>query len=164
MQFNTLALSLFVAVVAADSVSDLRAQLPSCSVDCLNNASTAVGCGVDDTSCQCGKVDDLTSESIACLSTSCSDDDLTTTAQLTGEICVAALADAGSDTASSAIASASNAVSSAVASASGAVSSAVDGVTNTAATASPTPTTGAGNQASAGMGLVGAAALAAMVL
>ncbi|OTA98505.1 hypothetical protein M426DRAFT_17336 [Hypoxylon sp. CI-4A] len=151
MQFKTLAVALFAAVVAADSVQELISQIPSCAKPCLDNASTTIGCSTTDNKCQCGKIDDLTSEAIGCVSSSCSVDDLTAATKLSAEICAAVAVDAGG-----------SAVTSAVSSASSAVNSAVGSLTGADATATPTATPGAGNRAVAGLGF--AAAMAAFAL
>ncbi|KAI1085194.1 hypothetical protein F5B20DRAFT_521326 [Whalleya microplaca] len=155
MQFKTLALSLFVAVAAADSVSELISQIPSCAKPCLDDASTKVGCSTTDNKCQCSKMDDLTKQAITCVSTSCAASDLTKVSELSAKICTAVAAGAGSDTASSLVASASGALTSAAGSLTGASASAT-------ATSTPTASPGAGSRAGVGMGL--AAAMAALAL
>ncbi|KAI0179477.1 hypothetical protein GGR52DRAFT_308142 [Hypoxylon sp. FL1284] len=151
MQLKTLTFALFAAVVAADSVTDLVSQIPSCAKSCLDSASTKIGCSATDNRCQCTKLDDLTKEAISCVSSSCTADDLTKTTKLSAEICAAVAADAGGDAASSIMSKA------------GAVAtSAVDSVFGSDTTATPTATPGAGNRATAGLGL--AAAIAALAL
>ncbi|KAK5628898.1 hypothetical protein RRF57_004613 [Xylaria bambusicola] len=76
MQFKNIALSLFVAAVAAESVDELVKQIPSCATTCLNDGAKKVGCAVDDYKCQCGKITDITSDAIPCVSAACSSDDL----------------------------------------------------------------------------------------
>ncbi|KAI1455310.1 hypothetical protein F4805DRAFT_274955 [Annulohypoxylon moriforme] len=156
MQFTTLAVALFAAAVSAQSAQQLISEIPSCAKPCLDDASTKIGCSTTDTSCQCSKIDDLTTQAIGCVSTSCSADDLTQTTKLSAEICAAIASDAGSAAASSAVSSAGSAATSAIASLTGA-----DG-TSSSTSATATPTTGAGNRAVAGLGF--AAAVAALAL
>ncbi|KAI0896675.1 hypothetical protein F4806DRAFT_436334 [Annulohypoxylon nitens] len=156
MQFTTLALALFAAAVSAQSTEQLISQIPSCAKPCLDDASTKIGCSTTDTSCQCSKIDDLTTQAIGCVSTSCSADDLTQTTKLSAEICAAIASDAGSAAASSAVSSAGSAATSVIASLTGATA------TSATTSATATPTTGAGNRAVAGLGF--AAAVAALAL
>lgn len=79
MQFKTLAIALFAAAVSADSLQELISQIPSCAKPCLDDASTKIGCSTTDNKCQCSKIDDLTTQAIGCVSSSCSADDLTGT-------------------------------------------------------------------------------------
>ncbi|EMR64030.1 hypothetical protein MGN70_007222 [Eutypa lata] len=159
MQFRIIALSLVASLVAADSVQDLIAQVPQCAVPCLNNAAKKVGCSATDNSCKCNKSTELASQAIVCVSSSCSTDELGKTTELTSEICLAVLKQAGGDAANSA-------VSSAGAAATSAISDALDLPSATAAAtgSSTTPTTADAVRVGAGMGLVGVAAMAVMVL
>lgn len=75
MQFRTIAISLFAALVAADHISDLASQVPSCAQSCLASAAQKAGCDATDYKCQCGKAGDITGNSALCLTTSCSSDD-----------------------------------------------------------------------------------------
>ncbi|KAI1098417.1 hypothetical protein F4804DRAFT_125737 [Jackrogersella minutella] len=150
MQFAAISLSLFAAFVAAQSNStslpDLVAQLPSCAAGCLSSSSKSAGCSAEDFTCLCGdKKDSFLSSITGCILTSgCSQDDIGKLSTLAPEICTAA-----SSSDPSAVASASNIVSSAIA---------------TAASASATSTPGAAARPEIGLGLVGAAALAAFAL
>ncbi|XXH04153.1 hypothetical protein Hte_010566 [Hypoxylon texense] len=152
MQFKTLAVTLFAAVAAAQSITELISEIPTCAKSCLDNASTAIGCSTTDAQCQCSKFDDLTKEAITCVSTSCSTDDLTKTTKLSAQICAAVAEGAGSAAASSIVSSAGAAITSAV--------NSVVGGTTTGAT--PTATPAAGSRAAAGLGF--AAAIAALAL
>ncbi|KAI2467432.1 hypothetical protein F4781DRAFT_312116 [Annulohypoxylon bovei var. microspora] len=157
MQFTALALALFAAAsVSAQSTQELISQIPSCAKPCLDDASTKIGCSTTDTTCQCGKIDDLTTQAIGCVSTSCSADDLTETTKLSAEICAVAAANAGGAAASSVVSSAGSAATSAIASLTGATA------TSSTTSATTTPATGAGNRAVAGLGF--AAAVAALAL
>lgn len=83
MQFITVALSLFVAVAAAqtnstsDSLPDLIAQLPTCALDCFDLAATSADCTTTDFDCICSKKEFVTSIG-ACvlLGNSCSQEDI----------------------------------------------------------------------------------------
>ncbi|KAJ8120399.1 hypothetical protein O1611_g10376 [Lasiodiplodia mahajangana] len=76
MQFKTVALSLFVAIAAADDISDLAAQVPSCAQSCLSDGAKKAGCSTTDYTCQCSNITSITANSALCVSTSCSSDDL----------------------------------------------------------------------------------------
>ncbi|KAI1418308.1 hypothetical protein F5Y13DRAFT_58 [Hypoxylon sp. FL1857] len=156
MQFKTLAFALFAAAVSADSLQELISQIPSCAKPCLDDASTKIGCSTTDNKCQCTKIDDLTTEAIGCVSTSCSADDLTETTQLSTQICLAVAQDIGGATYSSVLSSAGAAATSAIGS--------LTGVSATSASTTPsaTATPGAGHRAAAGLGF--AAAMAALAL
>ncbi|KAI0098871.1 hypothetical protein GGR51DRAFT_536718 [Nemania sp. FL0031] len=199
MQFKNVALSLFVAIATADSISDLAAQIPSCAQSCLSDGAKKAGCSTTDYTCQCSNIASITSNSALCVSTSCSSDDLTETSKVTSELCLEVAQQVGGDTfssafdsltgaagsaftsataalgslateatgaAGSAFTSATGAAGSAFTSATAAAGSALSTATDAAATGStsPTATPAAANQAVAGMGMVGAAALFAMAL
>ncbi|KAI2635660.1 hypothetical protein GGS26DRAFT_508418 [Hypomontagnella submonticulosa] len=149
MQFTTAALSLFVAFAAAQnstSLPDLVAQLPPCAANCLSSSSQTAGCAATDFTCLCSeeKRQTFTTNIVACigLNSKCSSDDISKLSTLAPEICTAV---------------SSNPDPSAVASASGLVSSVI-------ATATPTSTPNAAARPEFGMGLIGAAALAALGL
>ncbi|OTA53948.1 hypothetical protein K449DRAFT_469653 [Hypoxylon sp. EC38] len=156
MQFKTLAVALFAAAVSADSLQELISQIPSCAKPCLDDASTKIGCSTTDNKCQCSKIDDLTTQAIGCVSTSCSADDLTETTQLSTQICLAVAQDVGGATYSSVLSSAGAAATSAIASLTGA------SATSASTSATPTASPGAGHRAAAGLGF--AAAMAAFAL
>ncbi|KAI1133321.1 hypothetical protein F5Y10DRAFT_228751 [Nemania abortiva] len=198
MQFKTVALSLFVAAAAADSISDIAAQIPSCAQSCLQDGAKQAGCSTTDYTCQCSNITSITSNSVLCVSTSCSSDDLQETSKVTTELCLAVAQQVGGDSfssaldsitgaagsaftsataaigsaltsatgaAGSALTSATGAAGSAFTSATGAAGSALSTATDAATTStSPTATPAAANQAVAGIGMVGAAALFAMAL
>ncbi|KAI0004728.1 hypothetical protein F4779DRAFT_69130 [Xylariaceae sp. FL0662B] len=148
MQFTSVTLSLFVAFAAAQnstSLPDLVSQIPQCAVSCFSSSAQDAGCAATDFVCLCGDKKDAFIQSITpCigLGGSCSQDDISKVTKLAPEICSAAT----SNPDSAAVASASNIVTSAV------------------GTASPTSTPGAAARPEIGMGLVGAAALAALAL
>ncbi|KAI1199392.1 hypothetical protein F5X97DRAFT_322366 [Nemania serpens] len=181
MQFRTIAISLFAALVAADHISDLASQVPSCAQSCLASAAQKAGCDATDYKCQCGKAGDITGNSALCLTTSCSSDDAAATYKKTAELCLAVAGQVGSDNLSSAIdslsgafTSATGAAGSAITSATGAAGSAITSATGAVGSAltptrtgslpPATPTPAAANQGVAGMGLVGAAAIFALAL
>ncbi|KAI1385802.1 uncharacterized protein F4822DRAFT_414190 [Hypoxylon trugodes] len=147
MQFTTAALSLFVAVAAAQNstLPDLVSQLPTCAAGCLNSSAQSAGCATTDFACLCGdKRESFISSITGCiaLSSGCSGDDISKLQTLAPEICQAESA---------------NPDPAAVASASGIVASAVG-------TATPTSTPNAAAGSEIGMGLMGVAALAALAL
>lgn len=76
MQFRTVTLSLFAALAAADHISDLAAQIPSCAQPCVASSVQKAGCGATDYKCQCGKILDITSSSALCVTTICGPDGL----------------------------------------------------------------------------------------
>ncbi|KAI1113560.1 hypothetical protein F5Y14DRAFT_417588 [Nemania sp. NC0429] len=186
MQFRTVALSLFVALAAADNISDLAAKVPSCARPCIASAAEKAGCDATDYKCQCGKALEITSNSALCTTTSCSKDDTNEAYKSTTDLCLAVAGQAGSDALSSftsavggAFTSATGAVGSAFTEATGAAGSAFSSATDAAGSAfssatdaagsaaSPTPTPGAANHpavAGMGMGMVGAAAVFALAL
>ncbi len=79
MQLKTLVVSLFVALAAADSLDDIAAQFPSCAKTCLEDGSKQAGCATTDYSCQCSKVNEITTNSLQCITAGCSTDDITST-------------------------------------------------------------------------------------
>ena len=79
MQFKTVAFSLFTAIVAAESIDQLVSEIPSCATTCLSDAATKAGCAVDDYTCQCANILDITTNAVPCVSGACSSDDLTST-------------------------------------------------------------------------------------
>ncbi|KAI0528310.1 hypothetical protein F5B22DRAFT_584566 [Xylaria bambusicola] len=163
MQFKTIALSLFVAVVAAESVDQLVKQIPSCATTCLNDAAKKAGCAVDDYKCQCDKILDITTDAIPCVSGACSGDDLTKTSQVTTQLCLAVAQQVGDDTYSSAIESLTSSIGSATRTANPSEATESGSAGSATTDASPAPT-GAANQAVAAMGVVGAAAMLALAL
>lgn len=77
MYLNTVVLASLLGLAAAassDSSSDvtsLVAQLPTCSVSCLDQGATSAGCGTSDYSCQCEKQEAITANATSCLASSC---------------------------------------------------------------------------------------------
>ncbi|KAI1377935.1 hypothetical protein F4677DRAFT_413943 [Hypoxylon crocopeplum] len=148
MQFTVVSLSLLAAFAAAQnnstSLPDLVLQLPQCATGCLTSAAQAANCATEDFTCLCGTGRDTFISSITgCILTAgCSSADISKLSTLAPEICTAV----SQNPDPSAVASASNLVASAV------------------ATTSPSATPDAGARPQVAMGLVGAAALAALVL
>ncbi|OTA55056.1 hypothetical protein K449DRAFT_400242 [Hypoxylon sp. EC38] len=148
MQFAAVSLSLFVAFAAAQnstSLPDLVSQLPQCASSCLASSAQTAGCSAEDFACLCGdNRESFISSITGCigLSGKCSSDDISTLSTLAPEICTAAT----NNPDPSAVASASNIISSAI------------------GTATPTASPDAAARPEIGMGLIGAAALAALAL
>ncbi|QSZ36711.1 hypothetical protein DSL72_006594 [Monilinia vaccinii-corymbosi] len=177
MHFTSVAISALLASVAySQSVGSEVAQLPSCALSCLANASTAAGCGIADYACQCGDAQSaITKSATPCITAACDSKDVSTIPKIAAKICELQ-ASAGSSSASSS--SASSSVASNISSASGSyiasathsrssvASSAGSSATPTAptATASPSPSTAAGNRFGAAGAIVGAGLLAAFAL
>ncbi|KAI0967396.1 hypothetical protein F4678DRAFT_252186 [Xylaria arbuscula] len=126
MQFKTVAISLFATLVAAESIDQLAADIPSCAKTCIDNSAKQAGCDTTDYTCQCTNLTDITSNSLQCISSGCSTDDLTKTSEATSALCLAVAKQIGGDTYSSAIDSLTSAAGSAIATASAALSSATD--------------------------------------
>ncbi|KAI1770201.1 hypothetical protein F4818DRAFT_433789 [Hypoxylon cercidicola] len=144
MRFTTLSLTFFAAIAAAQNstLPDLVSQLPPCAASCLSSSAQDVGCATTDFTCLCGdKRQDFINSIGPCIlfQSSCSGDEQSDLTTLAPEICNAAT----SNPDPSAVASASNIITSAV------------------ATATPSATPDAAARPEIGMGLLGAAALAA---
>ncbi|KAI1274563.1 hypothetical protein F5Y07DRAFT_211215 [Xylaria sp. FL0933] len=179
MQIKTVALSLFVALASADSLADLAAQIPSCAKSCIEDGAKQAGCASGDYNCECTNLTAITTNSITCVSSNCSSDELQKTSDATTALCLQVAQQAGDDAYSSAFnsltsagasdyTSATAAAGSATKSAGSAFTSATaaagSSVSSALSSASPTATPGAANQAVAGMGMVGAAAMFALAL
>lgn len=72
MQFKAFLVSTFIVVVAAQDVSSLTAQLPTCAFPCLAEAATTTGCDIIDYSCQCTNMAAIETSSATCLTSNCS--------------------------------------------------------------------------------------------
>jgi hypothetical protein len=59
------------ALTSAQTANDL----PSCSIDCLHNGMTHVGCAVDDIKCACVKATSINSDITSCLESACHSND-----------------------------------------------------------------------------------------
>ncbi|GKT44801.1 uncharacterized protein ColSpa_04982 [Colletotrichum spaethianum] len=80
--------SLFVAIVAAETVDQLVAEIPTCAVNCIRDAAQSVNCDIQDFACSCSKITQLTPAVVSCLATSgCSSTDQAKVFQLTPQIC-----------------------------------------------------------------------------
>ncbi|KAI0017052.1 hypothetical protein F4780DRAFT_796862 [Xylariomycetidae sp. FL0641] len=148
MQLKPLLVAALAAVAAADSIGDLVKQIPQCAKGCLDAASKEAGCDATDTACVCAHGTEVTKNAIGCLNSGCSQEDLSETTKLSTQICMAEAKGASGSAAASAMASATASMSA--------------GATD--ASSKPSVTPGAGAHVKAGMGLVGAAALAAIAL
>ncbi|KAI0879052.1 hypothetical protein GGS24DRAFT_277683 [Hypoxylon argillaceum] len=157
MQFKTAALSLFVALAAADSISDLAAQIPSCATSCLNDGAKQAGCATTDYTCQCTNIASITSSSGLCIATACSSDDLQKTSQATTNLCLAVAEQVGGDTFTSALDSLTGAAGSAFTSATGAIGSAFTSATGAAESAITSATGAAGSAFTSATGAAGSA-------
>ncbi|ORY69079.1 uncharacterized protein BCR38DRAFT_521975 [Pseudomassariella vexata] len=161
MLFKTLAISAFAALATAASVSDLISELPSCSTDCLQSAATEAGCSETDYSCQCGKTTDIRAAALTCLATACETSELLSVTTISAQICLAVAAgSATSAAAGSAIGSASSAIGSAASS----IANDAFGTSTATGTAATSTQTGGVDRTEAGLGLMGAAAVFAMIM
>ncbi|KAI2602606.1 hypothetical protein GGR54DRAFT_493077 [Hypoxylon sp. NC1633] len=146
MQFTIISLSLFAALAVAQNstLPELVSQLPPCAAGCLSSSAKDAGCSATDFSCLCGTGRDKFIPSITgCILTAgCSAQQLSNLTTLATDICT----EVASNPDPSAVASASNIVASAI------------------STTSPSATPDAGVRPQVAMGLVGAAALAALAL
>ncbi|KAI1172049.1 hypothetical protein F4777DRAFT_563296 [Nemania sp. FL0916] len=143
MQFTTAALSLFVAVAAAQnsttSLPDLVSQLPPCAIPCYEQGADAANCSTTDFQCICGKgKDDFINNAAICVATKCSSDEINNAGGIAGQIC----ADVQNNPSPSDLASASAIVTSALG----------------APTASETPGAAAAFRPEFGVGVMGAVA------
>jgi hypothetical protein len=68
MKYTSAILAL-AAVAVAQTISDL----PSCSLACVANGVTGVGCSITDFKCACGKADQLTPSVTPCVQKACSE-------------------------------------------------------------------------------------------
>ncbi|KAI1748746.1 hypothetical protein F4782DRAFT_346362 [Xylaria castorea] len=143
-------LSLLVAgaaVVAAQnstSLPDLVSSLPPCATPCLSQGADAAGCAVTDFACFCGdNKSRFISGATSCILEDCHGDDFTKVVSLAGQICDVVTTD--------------NPDPSAVANASAIVTSALG-----AASATTSPDSAV--RPELGFGILGAAAIAALVL
>lgn len=83
MQFQTLAAAAFLAGLAAAAApqqqqqqQEILAKLPSCSLPCLQEGSTKIGCTAGDFACICGKMDAFTQAILPCVSKACKPEEL----------------------------------------------------------------------------------------
>ncbi|KAG9199205.1 hypothetical protein G6514_008952 [Epicoccum nigrum] len=82
---NTLIITAFAALAAAQSISDL----PACSLSCLTTAIPQLGCGLTDLKCSCQKAGELTPILTPCVQKSCSEVDQKKTLEVLAAICAA---------------------------------------------------------------------------
>ncbi|KAM3075350.1 hypothetical protein ACMFMF_006025 [Clarireedia jacksonii] len=110
MKFSYAAITAVLASVAySQSVGDIVATLPSCSLTCLTTAIAGAGCGLTDYACQCGSAKDaITKAATPCVAAGCSTSDALKTQSVTTQICDAE-AKSGSSSSASGSASSSSA-------------------------------------------------------
>ncbi|KAI0537179.1 hypothetical protein GGR58DRAFT_360637 [Xylaria digitata] len=178
MQFKAVAIPLFMALAAAqtfmlnDDIDDLITQIPSCPRKCLDDANNRSSCDADDHVCQCDNTEKITNPALSCLS-DCTLKDQQKANQVGADICravrraqdksaSASVAASTSGTATAAGTTITTATTTAAATATVANNAPAD--TNNDTAPSPTPSSAAVNQAVAGMGMVGAAAMFALAL
>ena len=82
---NTLILTAFATLAAAQSITDL----PTCSLSCLTTAIPQLGCGLTDLKCSCQKAGELTPILTPCVQKSCSEADQKKTLEVLAAICAA---------------------------------------------------------------------------
>lgn len=97
---NTLIITAFAALAAAQSITDL----PTCSLSCLTTAIPQLGCGLTDLKCSCQKAGELTPILTPCVQKSCSEADQKKTLEVLAAICAANGASISTPPASSAVA------------------------------------------------------------
>ncbi|KAK1705941.1 uncharacterized protein BDZ83DRAFT_552075, partial [Colletotrichum acutatum] len=84
----TIAVSFLAALVAAETIDQLVAEIPTCAVTCIRDGAQSVNCDITDFACSCGKVEQLTAKVVPCLASSgCSSTDQATVLQLASQIC-----------------------------------------------------------------------------
>lgn len=96
---NTLIITAFAALAAAQSITDL----PTCSLSCLTTAIPQLGCGLTDLKCSCQKAGELTPILTQCVQKSCSEADQKKTLEVLAAICAASGAPISTPPASSAV-------------------------------------------------------------
>ncbi|KAJ5051919.1 uncharacterized protein L3040_001682 [Drepanopeziza brunnea f. sp. 'multigermtubi'] len=167
MKFSiAIVFAIVASLVSSQSVSSLVAQLPSCAISCLATASSSVGCGISDYTCQCGlNKDAVTSAATFCVVSSCSSTDALS------DICKAATqiqtsaTHGASDVVGSIFAIVNHpSTSTAPASAPTTVATSVKGITASAASNAPAAVTGAALRVHGGALAAAAAMLAALAL
>ncbi|KAF2963490.1 hypothetical protein GQX73_g10086 [Xylaria multiplex] len=205
MQFKAVAISLFLALAAAqtfmlnDDIDDLITQIPSCPRKCLDEANNKGSCDADDHVCQCDNTEKILNPALSCLSDCTLKDQenrdtdvltwdvMTEANQVGADICRAVRRQQDKSASSSVAASTSSAAPAPgttltpATTTTAAASTATVANNNNAnnnnnnnnnnptdtkddAAPSPTPSSAAVNQAVAGMGMVGAAAMFALAL
>jgi hypothetical protein len=97
---NTLIITAFAALAAAQSITDL----PTCSFSCLTTAVPQLGCGLTDFKCSCQKAGELTPILTSCVQKACSESDQKKTLEVLAAICAANGAPISTPPASSAVA------------------------------------------------------------
>ncbi|KAI0103322.1 hypothetical protein GGR51DRAFT_253569 [Nemania sp. FL0031] len=125
MQYTTISLSLFAAVVAAQnstSLPDLVSEIPTCAIPCFQDGADSAGCATTDFSCLCSNQSSFIAGATSCILSDCQSDDQSKVISVAGQICTAV--QDNPDT--SAVASASAIVTSALGAASATASADAD--------------------------------------
>ena len=76
MQFKIVALSLLASLVAAETVQELTAELPSCAVTCINKAAQEENCAADDQQCKCKNAAKIMDPAFECAADTCTANEL----------------------------------------------------------------------------------------
>ncbi|TVY40230.1 hypothetical protein LSUB1_G004004 [Lachnellula subtilissima] len=109
----TTVIAILAAVAQAQSIADLTASLPACSLTCLQTAITGAGCSITDNACQCGSAKaGITSSATPCLLKACQVSDALNVQTITGKICDLVAAGSGGSGSSSAASGSTSAASS----------------------------------------------------
>jgi hypothetical protein len=74
MKSSPIFVAAFLASVAySQTIAELTAELPTCAFDCLETAVTGAGCGITDSSCQCGpEMAAISKVALPCILKACS--------------------------------------------------------------------------------------------
>lgn len=71
MQIKTLFVAAFIGLAAAQDVTSLIGEIPSCALQCLLSAGTSAGCEATDYKCQCENSSKIQASASSCLTSSC---------------------------------------------------------------------------------------------
>ncbi|KXH38827.1 hypothetical protein CNYM01_06006 [Colletotrichum nymphaeae SA-01] len=155
----TIVVSILAALVAAETIDQLVAEIPTCAVTCIRDGAQSVNCDITDFACSCGKVEQLTAKVVPCLASSgCSSTDQATVLQLASQICAQVAAGGTSSGTASA-----GSVTAAATTASGTTTSSRSGTATGAAVTTTTSPAAAGRAQVAGWaGAIAAAAAFAL--
>lgn len=82
------AAALTVSATSAPNMTSLVDKLPPCSLNCIIQGVTQDGCAINDLSCGCSKINDLTKTVSPCMAKAgCTLDEMTRTAVLAPSFC-----------------------------------------------------------------------------
>ncbi|KAL7926136.1 hypothetical protein ACQKWADRAFT_281859 [Trichoderma austrokoningii] len=85
------AAALTVSAASAPNITSLVDTLPPCSLNCIIDGVTNDGCAVDDLSCGCSKINDLTKTVSPCMAKAgCTLDEMTQAASAVVQLCESA--------------------------------------------------------------------------